>query len=99
MQNQYDKAATVLKKARVKFTRLGDVLGATQCLQTLGEIRSCQGDYAEASIIFNEARKRFMKIGNRLGAAQRLQALGKSCCSEGKYVEAKELQHRLGMSV
>ena len=91
MQNQYDKAASVLKEARVKFIGLGDVLGATQCLQTLGEICSCQGDYAKASIIFNEAREQFIKIGNRLGAAQCLRALGESICSEGKYVEAKEL--------
>lgn len=69
-------------------------LGATQCLQTLGEICSCQGDYTKASIIFNEAREQFIKVGNRPGAAQCLRALGKSICSEGIYVEAKELLTR-----
>ena len=90
MQNQYDKATTLLKEARVKFIELGDVLGATQCHQTLGEIRCYQGDYAEASMILGEAQEQFIEIGNRLGAAQCLQALGDNDRFEGKYVEAND---------
>ena len=75
----------------MKFSKIGDVLSATQCFQTLGEIHSYQGDYAEASIIFGEAREQFIKIGDWLGAAQCLRALGDNNRFEGKYVEAEEL--------
>ena len=75
----------------MKFSKIGDVLSATQCFQTLGEIHSYQGDYAEASIILSETREQFIKIGNPRGTAQCLQALGDNIRFEGKYVEAEDL--------
>ena len=89
--HRYFVATTVLKDAQAKFVEIGEVLGATQCIQILGGISSYQGNYAESSIMLNEAREQFIKTGNQLGAAQCLRALGDNVRFEGKYAEAKNL--------
>jgi hypothetical protein len=75
MQNKYTEASNTLKEAQKQFLEIGDVLGAAQCSQSLGNILHIQNKYTEASDTLAEAAKLFLEIGDVQGVAQCSQSL------------------------
>ena len=65
-------------------------LGATQCLQSLGNILRMQDRYPEAQEKLEEAQKQFNLIGSQLGAAQCLRSHGDILHMQDRYPEAQE---------
>ena len=66
MQDKYTEASDTLREARRQFLEIGDVLGAAQCLQSLGNIFCMQNEYIEASEALIEAQRQFLEIGDVL---------------------------------
>jgi uncharacterized membrane protein YfbV (UPF0208 family) len=55
MQDNYEEAADVLKKAQDQFVKIGNKLGAAQCSQSLSDIFCMQDNYEEAADVLKKA--------------------------------------------
>ena len=81
-------AQSKLEEVHSEFVVIGNRLGATQCLQSLGKILRMQDQDEEARLKL-EAHCEFIIIGDRLGAAQCLQSLSNILRVQDQYEEAQ----------
>jgi tetratricopeptide (TPR) repeat protein len=91
MQDNYEEAANVLKKARDQFVEIGDQLGAAQCSCSLGNVLRMQSNNEEAADVLKKARDQFVEIGDQLGTAQCSQSLGDILGMQSNYKEAANI--------
>ena len=55
MQDNYEEAVNVLKKAQNQFVEIGDQLGVAQCSQSLGDILHMHYNYEEVVDVLKQA--------------------------------------------
>ena len=60
----------MLNEAREQFIKIGNQLGAAQCLRALGDNVRFEGKYAEAKKLLTQARDECLNIAYSLGVEQ-----------------------------
>ncbi|KAK0499402.1 hypothetical protein EDD18DRAFT_1281590 [Armillaria luteobubalina] len=86
--NKYKLAKEEAEKAKQIFESIGDNLGATECLHSLGNILQMTNQYTEATAKLEKAMQMFKDIGDSLGAAQCLHSLENILGITNQYSEA-----------
>ena len=69
-QGDYTKASIIFNEAREQFIKIGNRLGAAQCLRALGKSICSEGRYVEAKELLTRARDECLNIGYSLGVEQ-----------------------------
>ena len=91
LQSKYTESSDTLKEAQKQFLEIGSVLGAAQCLQSLGNIlRTCSSNTPKPLTALREAQGQFLEIGSAIGVAQCLQRSGDILHMQSKYTEASD---------
>ena len=67
----------MLREAREQFIKIGNRLGAAECLQALGDNNRFEGKYVEGEELLTQARDEFLNIGDSLGVEQCESSLSK----------------------
>jgi tetratricopeptide (TPR) repeat protein len=93
-EGRWQEALDLYDRSKALRERIGDVVGAAQITNNVGEVKSDQGYVTTASELFREAGEVFETSGHRMLAILTSSNLGRAAAREGRLDDAKRLLER-----
>ena len=78
----------------MQFIEIGDILGATQCSRSLGNVLGMQSRYDEATAVPKEVRAQFIEIGDISDPPECSKTQGNILYMQSRYDEATDVLRR-----